>query len=103
MSENDRNPTSLRLNIITIATVMLGFGVIASGVQAAPGSTQPAAEPLILAATDGMDRRQDRREDRGDDRKDRKGDRRDCRDEEGVVGKDKRDCKQEERQDRRSD
>ncbi|RLA43464.1 MAG: hypothetical protein DRR42_21710 [Gammaproteobacteria bacterium] len=40
------------------------------------------------------DDRQDRRQERG--RSDERQDRRDCRDEEGVVGKDKRDCKQEE-------
>ena len=41
---------------------------------------------FVLAQTTGMERRNDRRTDR-----------RDCRQEEGVVGKDKRDCKQEER------
>ena len=40
------------------------------------------------------DNRQDRREERG--RSDERHDRRDCRQDEGVVGKDKRDCKQEE-------
>ena len=42
----------------------------------------------------GDDDRQDRREERG--RSDERHDRRDCRQDEGVVGKDKRDCKQEE-------
>lgn len=40
------------------------------------------------------DDRQDRREERG--RSDERQDKRDCRQEEGRVGKDKRDCKQEE-------
>jgi hypothetical protein len=40
------------------------------------------------------DDRQDRRQERG--RSDERHDRRDCRQDEGVVGKDKRDCKQEE-------
>lgn len=61
-----------------------------------------AEKPLIIAATEGMERRQDRRDDRGDDRGDRGDTRQDCRDNEGVVGKDKRDCKQEDRQERRN-
>jgi hypothetical protein len=52
---------------------------------------------MMLAETQGMERRDDRRDDRQDDR----GDRQDCRQEEGVVGHDKRDCKQDARQDDR--
>lgn len=48
-------------------------------------------EYLLLA---DRDNRQDRRDERG--RSDERQARRDCRQEEGVVGKDKRDCKQEE-------
>ena len=44
---------------------------------------------LVLADTRGKDRRDGRKEDRDD--------RGDCREEEGVVGKDKRDCKQDNR------
>ena len=40
------------------------------------------------------DKRQEKREERG--RSDERQDKRDCRQEEGAVGKDKRDCKQEE-------
>jgi len=40
------------------------------------------------------DKRQEKRDERG--RSDERQDRRDCRQEEGAVGKDKRDCKQEE-------
>jgi hypothetical protein len=40
------------------------------------------------------DDREDRREERG--RSDERQDKRDCRQDEGRVGKDKRDCKQEE-------
>jgi len=47
--------------------------------------------PVYAADSDD---RQDRREERG--RSDERHDRKDCRQEEGVVGKDKRDCKQEE-------
>ena len=42
----------------------------------------------------GPDDRQDNRQERG--RSDERQDKRDCRQEEGAVGKDKRDCKQEE-------
>ena len=49
--------------------------------------------PPILSYADPDDR-QDRREERG--RSDERQDKRDCRQEEGRVGKDKRDCKQEE-------
>lgn len=45
-------------------------------------------------AVAGPDDRQDRRDERG--RADERHDRRDCRQDEGMVGKDKRDCKQEE-------
>lgn len=47
----------------------------------------------VPAYADGDDR-QDRRQERG--RSDERQDKRDCRQEEGRVGKDKRDCKQEE-------
>ncbi|MEH6550270.1 MAG: hypothetical protein V7711_17535 [Pseudomonadales bacterium] len=40
------------------------------------------------------DDREERRDERG--RSDERQDKRDCRQEEGAVGKDKRDCKQEE-------
>ena len=46
---------------------------------------------LLLADNDD---RQDRRQERG--RSDERQDKRDCRQDEGYVGKDKRDCKQEE-------
>jgi hypothetical protein len=49
-------------------------------------------QPVLLAS--GPDDRQDRRQERG--RSDERQDKRDCRQEEGRVGKDKRDCKQEE-------
>lgn len=46
---------------------------------------------LMLAERDD---REERRDERG--RSDERQDRRDCRQDEGFVGKDKRDCKQEE-------
>ena len=100
MNNQTHNSTIGRLTIT--ATALLGLGAIAS-IQAAPGAAQSSVEaPLILAATEGMERRDDRRDDRQDDRGDRRDTRQDCRGEEGV-GKDKRDCKQEGRQERRED
>ena len=112
MSKQTYNTTVRRLAITTAASALLGLGVITSEVQAAPVGAQSSSveAPLILAATDGMERRDERRDDRqdnrggrSDDRQDNRGDRRDtrqdCRDEEGV-GKDKRDCKQEDRKER---
>jgi hypothetical protein len=84
---------------------LLGLGILSS-TAAASMETQMSKQivsdaSIIVAQTEGMERRQDRREDRRDDRQDRRDDRQDCRQEEGLVGKDKRDCKQEERQERR--
>ena len=55
------------------------------------GSTSDTRGYLQLADNDD---RQDRRQERG--RSDERQDKRDCRQDEGYVGKDKRDCKQEE-------
>ena len=100
MSNQTRYWISRRLASAAAASALLGLAAIASGVQAAPGIAQPGTEiPLILAATDGMDRRQDNRDDRQDDRGDRGDNRQDCRQEEGAVGGDKRDCKQDARDD----
>jgi len=55
------------------------------------GAVSASSEFVQLA---GNDNRQDRRDERG--RSDERHDRRDCRQDEGMVGKDKRDCKQEE-------
>ena len=57
------------------------------------------AAALLLTLTNlpvhaDPDDRQDRRQERG--RSDERQDKRDCRQDEGRVGKDKRDCKQEE-------
>jgi hypothetical protein len=83
---------------------LLGFGAMNPVLQAAEDIARPDPEShLMLAATEGMDRRQDRRDDRRDDRGDRRDVRQDCREEEGMAGKDKRDCKQEGREERRDD
>lgn len=101
---NKKNHLSTTRSILVTSAVaaLLVLGARFSAVQAAENISQPGTEivPLVLAATDGMERRQDRREDRRDDRGDRRDMRQDCRQEKGV-GKDKRDCKQEERQERR--
>ena len=55
------------------------------------GSMSDTRGYLQLADNDD---RQDRRQERG--RSDERQDKRDCRQDEGYVGKDKRDCKQEE-------
>ena len=103
MNNQTRNSTIRRLTITTAASALLGLAAMTSGIQAAPVVAQSGIEaPLILAATEGMERRDDRRDDRQDDRGDRRDTRQDCRGEEGV-GKDKRDCKQESRQERRED
>ena len=103
MSKQKTTSISRRLIIIS-ASALLTLGAVSMQAQAASDIAQTSAgTPMILAATDGMDRRRDRRDDRQDDRGDRRDTRQDCRDDEGVMGKDKRDCKQEGRQDRRED
>jgi hypothetical protein len=52
-------------------------------------------QPALLVAAKSKDRRDNRQDDRG--RSDDREERRDCRDEEGIAGKDKRDCKQDSR------
>jgi len=57
------------------ASALLYLATIVPAVQAAEGITQPGTETfLILAATEGMERRHDRREDRRDDRQERRED-----------------------------
>jgi len=73
--------------ILGIALLM-SLGVFASDVVTS-NSPEITDYNLVLADTRGKDRRDGREEDRDD--------RGDCRDEEGVVGKDKRDCKQDNR------
>jgi hypothetical protein len=70
-------------NIFSLSLIVL----LSLGVQAAPSSAKSSGveAPMMLAATEGMERRGERRDDRQD-----------CRGDEGI-GKDKRDCKQEER------
>ena len=99
MSKQTHNSTIRRLTITTAASALLGLGAMTSGIAVAQSGVEA---PLILAATEGMERRDERRDDRQDDRGDRRDTRQDCRGEEGV-GKDKRDCKQEGRQERNKD
>ena len=60
-----------------------------------PSNTEQQTTYLLVAAK-SKDRRDNRQDDRG--RSDDREERRDCRDDEGAVGKDKRDCKQDSRQ-----
>ncbi len=99
MNKQTHNSTIRRLAITSAASALLGLGAMTSGIAVAQSGVKV---PLILAATEGMERRDERRDDRQDDRGDRRDTRQDCRDEEGV-GKDKRDCKQEGRQERNKD
>ena len=102
MTKQPRYAIPRRLAFATAASALLGLGAMVPAVQAADGIAQSTTVvPLILAATEGMERRQERRDDRQENRGDRRDTRQDCRDEGGLVGKDKRDCKQEGRQERR--
>jgi hypothetical protein len=81
------SPTQLAATVALLAGLTAGLGPAnaTTMVQAAPSTSQADAQmPLMLAGTAGMERRQERR-----------ANRQDCRQEEGLVGKDKRDCKQE--------
>lgn len=88
----------LRKSMIAIFIVMCAAS---SHIQASFGAVTSNAsnvelrESYFLAATNSKKRRDNRQDDRG--RSDDREDRRDCRDEEGVAGKDKRDCKQDSR------
>jgi hypothetical protein len=87
----------IRTALISIAIGLLGSASLQAGVNetAASPSIAEQHEPVLLAQSNSKKRRDERQDDRGrsDDREDRK----DCRDEEGVAGKDKRDCKQDAR------
>ena len=73
---------------------LIGTAASAS-IPTLPNNAPVIEGAIILAQTNGQERRDDRQDNRGE----RIDDRKDCRQEEGV-GKDKRDCKQDERQDR---
>jgi hypothetical protein len=84
MSKQSSNSILRRLPI-TVTLTLLGLGAMSPTMQAAEGIARAGDEShFMLAATEGMDRRQDRRDVRQD-----------CRQEEGVAGQDKRDCKQD--------
>jgi hypothetical protein len=88
---------------------MISRAILASAVVAICASTSIEAstntawdtpsnadyQPALLVAAKSKDRRDNRQDDRG--RSDDREERRDCRDEEGIAGKDKRDCKQDSR------
>ena len=85
MKKSTHRPSVHGIRITAAASVFLAVGTLAPALGAAADATQASAESsFMLVATQGMDRRQDRR-----------ANRQDCRQDEGLVGKDKRDCKQD--------
>ena len=103
MNTPNRQPKPRYVAVLTATAALLALGTTASAVQAADAGPQMAAgAPLLLAQTQGSDRRGERRDDRQGDRGNRQDTRDECRDEEGA-GKDKRDCKQEGREENRGD
>lgn len=98
MNVQNRRPTPRPVAILAATAALLALGTTAPAVLAADAGPQLAAgAPLLLAQTQGSDRRGGRRDDRQGDRGNRQDTRDECRDQEGA-GKDKRDCKQEGRQ-----
>jgi hypothetical protein len=79
----------MTIRVIAASILALTSCVTFADIGPANESAAFTGSDFIVADTRG----QDRREDRGDDR----GDRKDCRKEEGRVGRDKRDCKQDNR------
>ena len=90
MNNPIHNPIFHGARITAVASAFLVLGTLAPGAVADAMTSQESvvSSGMLLAATEGMDRRQDRRDDRQD-----------CRQDEGLVGGDKRDCKQEGRAD----
>ena len=90
MSNSTHNPMYHGVRITAAASAFLVLGTLAPGIGAAANTPQNSFETsgILVAETQGMDRRQERRDNRQD-----------CRQDEGLVGKDKRDCKQEGRSD----
>ncbi len=80
-------------SITIIGSSMLTLGLVVGGPTLAKAETIKAMDQIsversiVIAQTGGMERRQDRRDTRQD-----------CRDANGLVGKDKRNCKQQGRQ-----
>ena len=82
-----RSPIFAFCLVVSVSTSM-SAGATSAIDEAAGDSAFIASSDgsFVIAQTTGMDRRQNRRTDRQD-----------CRQQNGLVGKDKRDCKQEER------
>jgi len=89
MNNSSNNPMYHGVRITTAAAFLV-LGTLAPGIGAAASTSGNSFETsgIMVAATQGMDRRQDRR-----------ANRQDCRQAEGLVGKDKRDCKKDGRSD----
>ena len=85
------------LLISVVIFICAGSNVLQASVTTTPESNSmfDSQSAVLLVAAKPKDRRDNRQDDRG--RSDDRDERRDCRDEEGAVGKDKRDCKQDSR------
>ena len=84
--------------VLTLVITLYGSASLQANVKQSvdlPSNTEQQTTYLLVAAK-SKDRRDNRQDDRG--RSDDREERRDCRDDEGAVGKDKRDCKQDSRQ-----
>jgi hypothetical protein len=81
---------------LIIRAPVLAFCLVVAASTATNAETVTIGKPsdgsFVIAQTSGMQRRQDRR-----------ANRQDCRQKEGLIGKDKRDCKQEGRADDSAD
>ena len=76
-----------KFTLMGCAVALIG-STASAGIPTLSHSVPTFEGAVILAQTNGQERRDDRQDDRGE--------RQDCRQDEGVAGKDKRDCKQEE-------
>ena len=83
-----------RFTVISCTAALIG-SIASASIPTLPQGGSVSDGAVILAQTNG----QERRDNRDDNRDERQDDRVDCRQEEGA-GKDKRDCKQDERHDR---
>jgi hypothetical protein len=86
------------LLISVVIFICAGSNTLQASVTTTPESTSilDFQSAVLTIAANPKDRRKNRQDDRG--RQDDRDERRDCREEEGVAGKDKRDCKQDSRQ-----
>ena len=79
----------------TLQVTLSAFAVVTFGTGAMASDRFVVGERIELAQTQTKQNRDERQEGRQGTRDERQNTRDDCRDVEGVAGKDKRDCKQE--------